>query len=129
MKDFLKKPVLIVDDYNTMIRIIRNLLKQIGFNDIDDASDGETALKKMREKEYGLVLSDWTMEPMTGYDLLKAIRADVSLATMPLIMILPESRRDSVAAARSAGANAYIFKPFNAMNLQHKIEAIFEPAS
>jgi len=77
-------PILVVDDYNTMIRIIRNLLKQLGFEDIDDACDGSAALNKMREKKYALVISDWNMEPMTGYELLKEVRADPSLAKTPL---------------------------------------------
>src|SRR5450631_4779849 len=83
----LSMSVLVVDDYNTMIRIIRNLLKQIGFEDIDDASDGSAALNKMRAKKYGLVISDWNMEPMTGYDLLREVRADTNIATTPFIMI------------------------------------------
>src|SRR5665647_278930 len=84
--------VLVVDDYNTMIRIIRNLLKQLGFENIDDASDGSAALNKMRGKKYGLVISDWNMEPMTGYDLLREVRADPNLATTPFIMITAESK-------------------------------------
>ncbi len=77
-------PVLVVDDYNTMIRIIRNLLKQLGFEDVDDASDGSAALSKMRDKKYGLVISDWNMEPMTGYELLKEVRADPGLNKTPV---------------------------------------------
>ena len=83
----LSMPILVVDDYNTMIRIIRNLLKQLGFENIDDASDGSAALDKMRGKKYGLVISDWNMEPMNGYDLLREVRADPNLATTPFIMI------------------------------------------
>ena len=86
----LSMSVLVVDDYNTMIRIIRNLLKQLGFENIDDASDGSAALNKMRTKKYGLVISDWNMEPMTGYDLLKEVRADANLAMTPFIMITAE---------------------------------------
>ena len=88
----LSMPVLVVDDYSTMIRIIRNLLKQLGFENIDDASDGSAALNKMRGKKYGLVISDWNMEPMTGYDLLREVRADPNLATTPFIMITAESK-------------------------------------
>src|SRR5437763_11632732 len=91
--------VLVVDDYNTMIRIIRNLLKQLGFENIDDASDGSAALNKMRGKKYGLVISDWNMEPMTGYDLLREVRADPNLATTPFIMIMAESKTENVIAA------------------------------
>jgi two-component system chemotaxis response regulator CheY len=117
--------VLVVDDYNTMIRIIRNLLKQIGFEDIDDAADGSAALARMREKKYGLVISDWNMEPMTGYDLLREVRADPNLATTPFIMITAESKTENVIAAKKAGVNNYIVKPFNAQTLQSKIEAVF----
>ena len=118
-------PVLVVDDYNTMIRIIRNLLKQIGFSDIDDAADGSAALARMREKRYGLVISDWNMEPMTGYELLKEVRADPSVATTPFIMITAESKTENVIAAKRAGVDNYIVKPFNAQTLQSKIEAVF----
>ena len=117
--------ILIVDDYKTMLRIIRNLLKQLGFEHIDDASDGSMALEKMRTKKYGLVISDWNMEPMTGYDLLKEVRADPNLATTPFIMITAESKTENVIAAKKAGVNNYIVKPFNAATLKTKIEAVF----
>ena len=103
-------PVLVVDDYNTMIRIIRNLLKQLGFDDVDDASDGSAALAKMREKKYGLVISDWNMEPMTGYELLKEVRADPGLNKTPFIMVTAESKTENVIAAKKAGVNNYIVK-------------------
>ena len=121
----LSMPVLVVDDYSTMIRIIRNLLKQLGFENIDDASDGSAALNKMRGKKYGLVISDWNMEPMTGFDLLKEVRADPYLATTPFIMITAESKTENVIAAKKAGVNNYIVKPFNAATLKTKIEAVF----
>ena len=121
----LSMSVLVVDDYNTMIRIIRNLLKQLGFEHIDDASDGSAALNKMRGKKYGLVISDWNMEPMTGYDLLKEVRADPNLATTPFIMITAESKTENVIAAKKAGVNNYIVKPFNAATLKTKMEAVF----
>ena len=121
----LSMPVLVVDDYNTMIRIIRNLLKQIGFADIDDAADGSAALAKMREKKYGLVISDWNMEPMTGYELLKEVRSDPGLNKTPFIMVTAESKTENVIAAKKAGVNNYIVKPFNAQTLQSKIEAVF----
>jgi two-component system chemotaxis response regulator CheY len=117
--------VLEVDDYNTMIRIIRNLLKQLGFENIDDASDGSAALNKMRGKKYGLVISDRNKEPMTGYDLLREVRADPNLATTPFIMITAESKTENVIAAKKAGVNNYIVKPFNASSLKTKIEAVF----
>jgi two-component system chemotaxis response regulator CheY len=121
----LTMPVLVVDDYNTMIRIIRNLLKQLGFQDIDDASDGSAALDKMRGKKYGLVISDWNMEPMTGFDLLKEVRADPNLAKTPFIMVTAESKTENVIAAKKAGVNNYIVKPFNAATLKTKIDAVF----
>jgi two-component system, chemotaxis family, chemotaxis protein CheY len=121
----LSTPVLVVDDYNTMIRIIRNLLKQLGFEDIDAAADGSAALGKLREKRYGLVISDWNMEPMTGYELLKEVRADPGLNKTPFIMVTAESKTENVIAAKKAGVNNYIVKPFNAQTLKTKIEAVF----
>ena len=118
-------PILVVDDYNTMIRIIRNLLRQLGYEDVDDAADGASALSKMRDKRYGLVISDWNMEPMTGYDLLKEIRGDPHLAGTPFIMVTAESKTENVIAAKKAGVNNYIVKPFNAQTLKTKIEAVF----
>src|SRR4029079_3218627 len=94
----LSMPILVVDDYTTMIRIIRNLLKQLGFADIDDASDGTAALSKMRSKRYGLVIYDWNMEPMTGYDLLRQVRSDPGIGETPFIMITAESKTDNVIA-------------------------------
>jgi two-component system chemotaxis response regulator CheY len=117
-------PVLVVDDHVTMVRIIRNLLKQIGFADVDDANDGGTALAKMRQKRYGLVISDWNMEPMTGYDLLRQVRADPELGSTPFIMVTAESKTENVIAARRAGVNNYIVKPFNAQTLKTKIESV-----
>ena len=121
----LSMPILVVDDYSTMIRIICNLLKQLGYQNIDNANDGATALAKMRAKRYGLVISDWNMEPMSGYDLLKEVRADAALATTPFIMITTESKTENVIAAKRAGVSNYIVKPFNAQTLKTKIEAVF----
>ena len=118
-------PVLIVDDYNTMIRIIRNLLRQLGFEHIDEANDGSMALAKMRTRRYGLVISDWNMEPMSGYDLLQQVRADPGLGATPFIMVTAESKTENVIAAKKAGVNNYIVKPFNAATLKTKIEAVF----
>ncbi len=118
-------PVLVVDDYKTMIRIIRNLLKQLGFEDVDEASDGTEALGKMKERRYGLVISDWNMEPMTGYELLKQVRSDAGLSKTPFIMVTAESKTENVIAAKKAGVNNYIVKPFNAQTLKGKIEAVF----
>ena len=118
-------PILVVDDYNTMVRIIRNLLRQLGFTDVDDAADGSAALEKMQDRKYGLVISDWNMEPMTGYELLKQVRANPQMSATPFIMITAESKTENVVAAKQAGANNYIIKPFNAETLKHKIEAVF----
>ncbi len=121
----LSMQVLVVDDYKTMIRIIRNLLKQLGFENIDDAADGEEALGKLKLKSYGLVISDWNMEPMTGYELLKEVRSDEVLAKTPFIMVTAESKTENVIAAKKAGVNNYIVKPFNAATLKAKINAVF----
>ncbi|MCG8507075.1 MAG: response regulator [Sphingomonadales bacterium] len=117
-------PILIVDDYKTMLRIVRNLLKQLGFNNVDEATDGSQALTKMRSKSYGLVISDWNMEPMTGYELLKEVRADSHLSSTPFIMVTAESKTDNVVAAKKAGVNNYIVKPFNAATLKSKMAAV-----
>jgi two-component system chemotaxis response regulator CheY len=121
----LSMPVLVVDDYKTMIRIIRNLLKQLGFSDVDDAADGTEALTKMHQRKYGLVISDWNMEPMTGYELLKEVRTDEGLARTAFIMVTAESKTENVIAAKKAGVNNYIVKPFNAATLKSKIDAVF----
>ncbi|MBN8533225.1 MAG: response regulator [Rhizobiales bacterium] len=116
--------ILVVDDYQTMVRIIRNLLKQLGFENVDEASDGSEALSKMREKRYGLIISDWNMQPMTGYELLKQVRADRDLHSTPFIMVTAESKTENVIAAKRAGVNNYIVKPFNAQTLKAKIDAV-----
>jgi two-component system, chemotaxis family, chemotaxis protein CheY len=121
-------PVLVVDDYNTMVRIIRNLLRQLGFEHVDDASDGSAALEKMRQRKYGLVISDWNMEPMTGFDLLQQVRSDPGLTATPFIMVTAESKTENVIAAKKAGVSNYIVKPFNAQTLKSKIEAVFPDA-
>jgi two-component system, chemotaxis family, chemotaxis protein CheY len=117
-------PVLVVDDYQTMIRIIRNLLKQLGFDNVDEAADGAEALAKMRGKKYGLVISDWNMEPMTGYELLREVRADELLKPTPFIMVTAESKTENVIAAKRAGVNNYIVKPFNAQTLKSKMVSV-----
>jgi two-component system, chemotaxis family, chemotaxis protein CheY len=116
--------ILIVDDYKTMLRIIRNLLKQLGFNNVDEATDGSMALQKLRDKDYGLVISDWNMEPMTGIQLLREVRADSKLKNMPFIMITAESKTENVVAAKEAGVNNYIVKPFNAATLKTKLSSV-----
>ena len=120
----LSMSVLVVDDYNTMIRIIRNLLKQLGFENIDDASDGSAALNKMRGKKYGLVISDWNMEPMSGFELLQKVREESALSETPFIIVTAESKTENVVAAKKAGVSNYIVKPFNAQTLKTKIESV-----
>ena len=124
----LATPILVVDDYNTMVRIIRNLLRQLGFEHVDDANDGSEALEKMRQRKYGLVISDWNMEPMTGFDLLQQVRSDPGLAATPFIMVTAESKTENVIAAKKAGVSNYIVKPFNAQTLKTKIDAVFPDA-
>ena len=116
--------VLIVDDYKTMLRIIRNLLKQIDFNNVVEASDGTDALAKLRGGNFGLVISDWNMVPMTGLQLLQEVRADAKLKGTPFIMITAESKTENVVAAKQAGVSNYIVKPFNAETLREKIEKV-----
>jgi two-component system, chemotaxis family, chemotaxis protein CheY len=116
--------VLIVDDYKTMLRIVRNLLKQLGFENVDEATDGSMALSKLRDKNYGLVISDWNMEPMTGLQLLKEVRADGRLKSLPFLMITAESKTENVIEAKKAGVNNYIVKPFNADTLKSKLQAV-----
>ena len=116
--------VLIVDDYQTMLRILRNLLRQLNFKNIDEASDGSEALKKLRAKPFGLVISDWNMEPMTGIQLLREVRADEKLKHIPFVMITAESKSENVIAAKEAGVSNYIVKPFNAETLKGKLISV-----
>ena len=116
--------VLIVDDYKTMLRIIRNLLKQIEFNNVEEATDGAEALAKLRAGNFGLVISDWNMVPMTGLQLLQEVRADARLKSTPFIMVTAESKTENVVAAKQAGVSNYIVKPFNAETLRDKIEKV-----
>ena len=123
----LNMPILIVDDYKTMLRIIRNLLKQLDFVNVDEATDGASALQKLRDRPYQLIISDWNMEPMTGLQLLKEVRKDVKLKDTPFIMITAESKTENVLAAKEAGVNNYIVKPFNAETLKSKLVAVLGP--
>ncbi len=116
--------ILIVDDYKTMLRIIRNLLNEVGFRNIDEATDGVTALESLRTRPYDLVISDWNMEPMTGLELLKTVRADNSLKKLPFIMVTAEAKTENVVAAKQAGVNNYIVKPFNADTLKTKMSSV-----
>lgn len=114
-------PILVVDDYATMLRIIRSLLRQLGFTDVEEATDGTSALAKLRQRRFGLVISDWNMQPVSGLDLLREVRSDPELAHLPFIMITVQNRTESVVAAKEAGVTSYIVKPFDAETLRSKI--------
>ncbi|CAH2605456.1 chemotaxis protein CheY (plasmid) [Rhodovastum atsumiense] len=116
--------ILVVDDYPTMRRILRNLLSQIGLTEVEEAGDGGEALTKLRGTRFDLVISDWNMEPMTGLDLLRQVRADANLGKMPFIMVTAESKTENVIEAKKAGVNNYIVKPFTAETLKAKIAAV-----
>ena len=119
-------PILIVDDYKTMLRVLRNFLLQLNFGNIAEATDGSMALQKLRQQDFGFVISDWNMEPMTGMQLLREVRADDKLKHLPFIMITAESKSENVIAAKQAGVSNYIVKPFTAATLQSKIAVTFK---
>lgn len=125
----LKLKILVVDDFSTMRRIVKNILRQIGYSNIDEAEDGNGALSKLRQDKYDLVISDWNMPNMTGLDLLKAIRADGNLNGIPVLMVTAESKKENVVEAIKHGVNNYIVKPFTADILKGKIEKIFDGKS
>jgi two-component system chemotaxis response regulator CheY len=118
-------PILIVDDYGTMLKIMRNLLKQLGYENVDDASNGAAAFEKIQAKQYSLIISDWNMEPMTGYELLIKVRQSANNAETPFIMVTAESKAENIMAARKAGVSNYLVKPFNAVTLKAKIDQVF----
>lgn len=117
--------VLIVDDYKTMLRIVRNLLRQLDFHNVEEAMDGSEALDKLRQDKFGLVISDWNMQPMTGIDLLREVRSDENLKNIPFVMITAESKPQNVITAKEAGVSNYIVKPFNAETLKSKLTSVF----
>ena len=116
--------VLVVDDYKTMRRIVRNILRQLNFNNVDEAIDGTEALEKLRNDDFKLVISDWNMEPMTGIELLKIVRADEKLKSLPFVMITAEGKIENVRKAMEAGVSNYIVKPFNADTLKKKLTSV-----
>ena len=120
--------ILVVDDFSTMRRIVRNLLVELGFsgNLIQEADDGEAAIAMLKSQPFDMVVTDWNMPNMTGIDLLRAIRAEPTLKTMPVLMVTAENNRDQIIAAAQAGVNGYIVKPFTAVTLQEKLTKIFE---
>lgn len=120
--------ILVVDDFSTMRRIVRNLLVELGFagNLIQEADDGEAAIAMLKAQPFDMVVTDWNMPNMTGIDLLRAIRAEPALKTMPVLMVTAENNRDQIIAAAQAGVNGYIVKPFTAATLEEKLTKIFE---
>ncbi len=118
--------ILVVDDFSTMRRIIKNLLRDLGFTNADEADDGNTALPMLQTGKYDFLVTDWNMPGMTGIELLKNVRADDNLKTMPVLMVTAEAKRDQIVAAAQAGVNGYVVKPFTAAVLKEKIDKIFE---
>ena len=118
--------ILVVDDFSTMRRIVKNLLSDLRFKNIDEADDGNTALPKLKSGNFDFLVTDWNMPGMTGIDLLKAVRADPSLASLPVLMVTAESKREQIIEAAQAGVNGYVVKPFTAGTLEEKINKIFE---
>lgn len=119
--------VLIVDDYNTQLRILRTLLERLGFANVDEANDGDTALGKLREKDYGLVISDWDMEPMTGLELLNKARATGCASLPPFLMLTPESKAKNIADAKCLGLEHYLTRPFDARAFGRKLQSVLGP--
>ncbi len=117
---------LVVDDFSTMRRILRNLLKELGFTNVDEAEDGTAALHKLRTQSFDFVVSDWNMPNMTGIELLRAVRADNQLKHLPFLMITAEAKRENIIEAAQAGAHGYIVKPFTAATLEEKLGKIFQ---
>jgi len=118
--------ILIVDDFPTMRRIIKNLLKDLGFENVDEAEDGAMGLEKLRNGNFEFVVSDWNMPNMDGLEMLKAIRADATLSKLPVLMVTAEAKKENIIAAAQAGANGYVVKPFTAATLEEKLNKIFE---
>jgi two-component system, chemotaxis family, chemotaxis protein CheY len=118
--------VLVVDDFSTMRRIVKNLLRDLGFTNIQEADDGSTALPMLQGGEFDFVVTDWNMPGMQGIDLLKAIRADEKLAHIPVLLITAEAKKEQIVMAAQAGVNGYIVKPFTAATLKEKLDKIFE---
>ncbi|MGE3245481.1 MAG: response regulator [Beijerinckiaceae bacterium] len=121
--------ILIVDDYKTMVKIVRHLLGQLGYKNVDEAANGAEAFEKLKAKKFDLVISDWNMEPMTGYELLQKVRAAGENVKTPFIMVTAESKPENIAAAKKAGVSNYLVKPFNQQSLKAKIDAVFAPAA
>ena len=121
-----KTKFLVVDDFSTMRRIVRNLLKELGYSNVDEAEDGAMALSKLKNEHFDFVISDWNMPVMNGLDMLKSIRADPALSKLPVLMVTAEAKKENIIAAAQAGANGYVVKPFTAATLDEKLAKIFE---
>jgi two-component system chemotaxis response regulator CheY len=124
--DFKEMKFLVVDDFSTMRRIIRNLLKELGYNNVDEAEDGSMALAKLKRETFDFIVSDWNMPVMDGLELLKAVRADPKLSHIPMLMVTAEAKKENIIAAAQAGASSYVVKPFTAATLDEKITKILE---
>jgi len=118
--------ILIVDDFSTMRRIIKNLLRDLGFNNTSEADDGQTALPMLKTGKFDFLVTDWNMPGMDGLSLLRAVRADANLSKMPVLMVTAEAKREQIVVAAEAGVNGYVVKPFTAITLKEKIDKIFE---
>jgi two-component system chemotaxis response regulator CheY len=118
--------ILVVDDFPTMRRIVRNLLKELQFENVDEAEDGAVGLDKLRGGKFGFVISDWNMPNMDGLEMLRAIRADAELSSLPVLMVTAEAKKENIIAAAQAGASGYVVKPFTAATLEEKLTKIFE---
>jgi two-component system chemotaxis response regulator CheY len=121
-----KTRFLVVDDFSTMRRIVRNLLKELGYTNVDEAEDGAIGLAKLRSEKFDFVISDWNMPNMDGLEMLKNIRADATLARLPVLMVTAEAKKENIIAAAQAGASGYVVKPFTAATLDEKLAKIFE---
>jgi two-component system, chemotaxis family, chemotaxis protein CheY len=129
MEQFMAGPntkFLVVDDFSTMRRIVRNLLKELGYTNVDEAEDGQMALSKLRSEQFDFVITDWNMPVMDGLTMLQNIRADSALAKLPVLMVTAEAKKENIIAAAQAGANGYVVKPFTAATLDEKLSKIFE---
>ena len=121
-----KMKFLVVDDFSTMRRIVRNLLKELGFTNVDEAEDGAIALQKLQAGGFDFVVTDWNMPNMDGLELLKTIRADGAMSALPVLMVTAEAKKENIIAAAQAGASGYVVKPFTAATLEEKLNKIFE---
>lgn len=121
-----KMKFLVVDDFSTMRRIVRNLLKELGYSNVDEAEDGALALAKLKSEKFDFIITDWNMPNMDGLEMLKAVRSDAALSKIPVLMVTAEAKKENIVAAAQAGASGYVVKPFTAATLDEKLSKIFE---